>query len=550
MTASTDGALAYLVKDVLDDIFIAKDDTLLKIIPFIVVLVYFVKSFFRFAQSFIMGFVGQKVITKLRNILFAKILNLPVRFFSDQSTGVLMSRITNDIYLLQSSIPAIITIIRSVITIVILVGVILYMNWKLALIAIVCYPFFIHPMVLISKKIRKYTTKGQEQMGDLNSTLQEAFSGVRVVKAFVSEDKEIKKFEKINNKLLKYNIKSILAGEVTSPLMEFIGAFGIAAIIYIGGSQVINGSITAGAFFSFLAALTMVYQPVKDIGNSNNLFQAAMAAAKRIFDMLDTNNDILENNGSIICDANNKNITFEKVSFKYSDDAPYVLDNISLSIPYGSKVAFVGHSGAGKSTMTNLIPRFYDVSDGKILIGDTNIKDFEVHSLRKNIGLVSQEPFLFNDTIKNNIAYGQENYTDEDIEKAAKAAYADEFINELPEKYETMTGERGVKLSGGQKQRITIARALLKNPPILILDEATSSLDTESEKVVQKALDNLMVGRTSFIIAHRLSTILTSDKIVVLNEGKVEAVGKHEELLSSSPTYKKLYEMQFRGENS
>lgn len=550
MTASTDGALAYLVKDVLDDIFIAKDDTLLKIIPFIVVLVYFVKSFFRFAQSFIMGFVGQKVITKLRNILFAKILNLPVRFFSDQSTGVLMSRITNDIYLLQSSIPAIITIIRSVITIVILVGVILYMNWKLALIAIVCYPFFIHPMVLISKKIRKYTTKGQEQMGDLNSTLQEAFTGVRVVKAFVSEDKEIKKFEKINNKLLKYNIKSILAGEVTSPLMEFIGAFGIAAIIYIGGSQVISGSITAGAFFSFLAALTMVYQPVKDIGNSNNLFQAAMAAAKRIFDMLDTNNDILENNGSIICDANNKNITFEKVSFKYSDDAPYVLDNISLSIPYGSKVAFVGHSGAGKSTMTNLIPRFYDVSDGKILIGDTNIKDFEVHSLRKNIGLVSQEPFLFNDTIKNNIAYGQENYTDEDIEKAAKAAYADEFINELPEKYETMTGERGVKLSGGQKQRITIARALLKNPPILILDEATSSLDTESEKVVQKALDNLMVGRTSFIIAHRLSTILTSDKIVVLNEGKVEAVGKHEELLSSSPTYKKLYEMQFRGENS
>ncbi len=550
MTASTDGALAYLVKDVLDDIFIAKNDTLLKIIPFIVVFVYFVKSFFRFAQSFIMGFVGQKVITKLRNILFAKILNLPVRFFSDQSTGVLMSRITNDIYLLQASIPAIITIIRSVITIVILVGVILYMNWKLALIAIVCYPFFIHPMVLISKKIRKYTTKGQEQMGDLNSTLQEAFSGVRVVKAFVSEDKEIKKFEKINNKLLKYNIKSILAGEVTSPLMEFIGAFGIAAIIYIGGSQVISGSITAGAFFSFLAALTMVYQPVKDIGNSNNLFQAAMAAAKRIFDMLDTNNDILENNGSIICDANNKNITFEKVSFKYSDDAPYVLDNISLSIPYGSKVAFVGHSGAGKSTMTNLIPRFYDVSDGKILIGDTNIKDFEVHSLRKNIGLVSQEPFLFNDTIKNNIAYGQENYTDEDIEKAAKAAYADEFINELPEKYETMTGERGVKLSGGQKQRITIARALLKNPPILILDEATSSLDTESEKVVQKALDNLMVGRTSFIIAHRLSTILTSDKIVVLNEGKVEAVGKHEELLSSSPTYKKLYEMQFRGENS
>lgn len=518
--------------------------------PIAILVVYFVKSFFRFTQSYLMGYVGQNVIAKVRGILFEKILHLPVSFFSDQSTGVLMSRITNDIYLLQSSIPAVITIIRSIITISILIGVVIYMNWKLALIAIVCYPFFIHPLVLISKKIRKYTTKGQENVADLNSTLQEAFTGVRVVKAFVNEEYEVKKFDKVNKNVLKYSIKSILAGEVTSPLMEFIGAFGIAAIVYIGGSQVISGSITPGAFFSFLAALTMVYQPVKDIGNSNNALQAALAAAKRIFDMLDTHNEVLENNGSIICDANNKDIEFKNISFKYNSDSPNVINNLSIMIKSGSKVAFVGHSGAGKSTIANLIPRFYDVIDGQISIGGVNIKEFEVHSLRKNIGVVSQEPFLFNDTIKNNIAYGKKDFTEEDVVKAAKAAYVDEFVNTLPEKYDTMTGERGVKLSGGQKQRITIARALLKNPPILILDEATSSLDTESEKIVQKALDNLMVGRTSFIIAHRLSTIFSADIIVVLNEGKIEAFGKHEELLETSPTYKKLYEMQFGGKNS
>ena len=547
LTATTDGALAYIVKPVLDNIFIEKNSSLLVFLPAMVVVIYFVKGFFRFTQNYIMRYVGQRVIESLRNVLFTKMVFLPIKFFSDQPTGVLMSRITNDINLVQSSIPSMINMFRAVITVITLIGVVFYMNWKLALLAIVCYPLFIHPLFVISKKIRNYSRKGQEQMGGLNSTLQEAFSGIRVVKAFVNEDKEINKFKKANSAAINFEIKTIFAGEITSPLMEFIGSFGIAAIVYVGGKQVIGESITPGEFFSFLAALTMVYQPVKDIGNANNAIQSAIAAAQRIFSMLDEKNNILDNNGSISCQADNQDIEFKNVSFRYTDDDPYVLNNISLKVKSGSTVAFVGQSGAGKSTMANLIPRFYDVSSGEILIGGVNIKDYQVHSLRRNIGVVSQEPFLFDDTVRNNIAYAKETFTEEEITAAAKAAYADEFINGLPDGYDTMTGERGVRLSGGQKQRLTIARALLKNPPILILDEATSSLDTESERVVQKALDNLMIGRTSFVIAHRLSTILGADMIVVLNDGKIEAMGRHDELLSSSPTYKKLYEMQFGG---
>ena len=545
LTAGTDGALAYIVKPVMDNIFIEKNSSLLVVLPVLVIVIYFSKGFFRFAQNYIMSYVGQRVIEALRNDVFSKMVFLPIKFFSGQSTGVLMSRITNDINLVQSSIPTIINMFRAIITVISLIGVVFYMNWKLALLAIVCYPLFIHPLFVISKKIRNYSLKGQETMGGLNATLQEAFSGIRVVKAFVNEDKEIGKFKKVNAKAIGFAIKTILAGEITSPLMEFIGSFGIAAIVYVGGSQVINGSITPGAFFSFLAALTMVYQPVKDIGNANNVLQAAIAASQRVFSMLEEKNDILDADGPLSCDAKGKDIEFKNVYFRYTDNDPYVLNNVNFKIKSGSTVAFVGQSGAGKSTLANLIPRFYDITSGEILIGGINIKDYKVHSLRKNIGVVSQEPFLFNDTIRNNIAYANEAATEEEIEAAAKAAYADEFIKNLPDGNETMTGERGVRLSGGQKQRLTIARALIENPPILILDEATSSLDSESERIVQKALDNLMVGRTSFVIAHRLSTVLGADAIVVLNDGKIEAMGRHDEIIKTSPTYKKLYEMQF-----
>lgn len=422
------------------------------------------------------------------------------------------------------------------------------MNWQLALVAIILYPIFIYPLSVISKKLRKYSTRGQESMGILTSVLQESFSGVRVVKAFVAEDKEMERFEKANAQTIKYANKSVLAGNLASPLTEALGSVGIAAVLFIGGYQVINGTVTTGEFFAFLAALIQIYEPVKLFASSNNALQAAVAASDRVFAMFKESDEVIENKGTKQCDAENKDIEFKQVSFIYKDDI-YALKDVSFKVKAGSTIAFVGPSGAGKTTMAHLIPRFYDVTKGQILIDNVDIRDYDLFSLRHNISIVSQDAFLFNDTIGSNISYSKENAAEEEIKAAAKAAYADEFIESFPEKYDTLCGERGVKLSGGQKQRITIARALLKNPAILILDEATSALDTESERVVQKALDNLMKGRTSFVVAHRLSTILNADMIVVFNKGGVEAIGRHEEIIKTSPTYKKLYEMQFKTED-
>lgn len=547
ITASTNGALAVAVKYVFDNMFKPNDYTYLYILPITVVLIYVAKSSFLFMQGFLMSFIGNKVIEKLRNETFEKMIRLPVKYYSDQSTGALMSRITNDINLVQSSIPTIISMFRAVLTMIGLIGVIIYMNYKLALIAIVLYPIFIFPLSIISKKLRKYSHLGQERMGDLTSVLQESFSGIRVVKAFVAEDKEVERFEKANAQTIKYANKSVLAGNLASPLTEALGSFGIGAVLLMGGYQVISGTSTTGTFIAFLAALVQIYEPVKLFANSNNALQASIAATDRVFSMFDEEDEIIENKGSIPCNAEGKDIEFKNVSFKYKDNI-YALKNISFNVKAGSTVAFVGPSGAGKTTLAHLITRFYDVTEGAILIGGINIKDYDLYSLRHNIATVSQDAFLFNDTIRNNISYSKENATDEEIKNAARAAYADEFIENFPEKYDALCGERGVKLSGGQKQRITIARALLKNPPILILDEATSALDTESERVVQKALDNLMKGRTSFVVAHRLSTILNADIIVVFNNGGIEAIGRHEEILVSSPTYKNLYEMQFKVE--
>lgn len=548
ITASTNAALAYLVKEVFDKMLVDKNMFFLYIIPFVVVIIYIAKSGFLFLQNFLMGYIGNKVIEKLRNETYDKMMHLSLRFYADQSTGALMSRVTNDINLVQSSIPMIINMFRAIVTMIGLVVTIFVMNWRLALIAIFVYPLFIIPLSVISRKLRKYSHRCQETMGEMTSVLQETISGVRVVKAFVAEDKEVERFSKTNAYTIKYANKSILAGSLASPLTEAIGSFGIAAILFIGGYEILNGTSTTGSFFGFLAALIQIYEPVKLFANSNNTLQAAIAASQRVFAMLGEKNEILEHNGTKECHAEGKDIDFVNVSFKYDDK--YALNDVSFKLKAGTMTAFVGPSGAGKSTMANLIPRFYDVSSGQILIGGEDIKTFDVYSLRHNIGIVSQEAFLFNDTIKNNIAYGTENVTMEDIEKAAKSAYADEFINMQTDKYDTVCGERGVKLSGGQKQRITIARALLKNPALLILDEATSALDTESERVVQKALENLMQGRTSVVIAHRLSTILKADKIVVFNNGRVEAEGRHEEILKTSPTYKKLFEMQFNVENN
>ncbi len=517
--------------------------------PILIVVVYLAKGIFRFVQVYFMRYVGQKVVEMIRNELFEKIVNLPLSFFNVTSTGVLMSRITNDVNLVQQSIQTVISLIREILTVVGLIVVILYMDWKLALVTILCYPLLIHPLLTISRRLRRLSRKDQEMMGGLSSILQEAFSGIRIVKAFTSEKKEIDKFNKTNATAVQYVIKSIKTAEISSPLMEFISSLGFAAIIYFGGMQVINGTSTPGTFFSFLTAALLVYRPIKSIGNSNNAIQQAIAAAERIFSILDLENNIVAKNGTVICDAKKKDIEFKNVSFKYEGTEKLVLNNINLKIKAGQQIAFVGSSGAGKTTIANLMPRFFDITSGSITIDGVDIREFDIKSLRSEISIVSQEPFLFNDTIANNIAYGKnEDVPMEDMLEASKAAFADEFINQIPTGYDTEIGERGIILSGGQKQRLTIARALLKNSPILILDEATSSLDTESERIVQKALDNLMKGRTSLIIAHRLSTILDADMIVVLNENKIEATGKHDELLTISPTYSRLYKMQFNME--
>lgn len=544
LVAGSNGVSAYLIKPALDGIFINKDREKLLIMPILIVLVYLIKGIFRFGQNYLMRKTGQKVIEAIRNDLFDKIISLPMRFFSQNSTGVLMSRVTNDVNAMQSSIPSVVTGVRECFSIIGLAFVVLYQDIYLGSFALFVLPLIVLPILKIGKKIKKYSKKGQGEMGNIASVLQESFSGIQVVKAFAMEAKESMKFKQKNAKFVSYEIRRMIYNEASSPLMELIGALGIALVVYYGGLKVITGESTPGTFFSFIGAIVMMYDPFKRINNSNNIIQAAIGASERIFEIMDAENEILQNNGNIICDARGKDLNFENLCFSYGDED--ILKNINLTISSGTKVALVGPSGAGKSTFIKLIPRFYDVTVGAIKIGDTDLREFDVHSLRRNIGIVSQETFLFNETIKYNIGYGLENVTEDDVVNAAKTAFAHDFIVQLPEGYDTVIGERGVRLSGGQKQRIAIARAILKNPPILILDEATSALDSESEEIVQKALENLMAGRTSIVIAHRLSTVLNSDKIIVLERGTIESVAKHEELLIKSKTYRRLYELQFK----
>jgi subfamily B ATP-binding cassette protein MsbA len=541
LAASTDAALAYIVKPVLDGIFIEKNKTMLKILPFVIIILYFTKGSLRFGLNYTLRYMGQKVVQRFRDDLFVKILSLPISYFNTNSTGTLMSRNTNDVSMLQTSVPTIVSVVRDVLSVVGLVGFVFYLNPKMALITVLVYPIFFHPFIILSRRIRKYSKKIQVELGMLTTVLQETFSGIRVVKAFAQEKKEAEKFAKTNAEVVKIALKATIASEAVSPMMETVSSIGIAGIVAYGGFSVISGSSTTGDFFSFLAAVIMLYEPAKRLGNANSTIQQAMAAAERVFEIFEEKNDIQDKPGALICDARGKDVEFRSLTFRYSPDGKDVLKDINLKIPSGYNAAFVGHSGAGKSTLANLIPRFYEVTEGEILIGGMNIKDYKVHSLRENIAYVSQDPFLFNDTVAANVAYSSETQDFESVMEACKAAYAHDFIMQLPNGYDTVIGERGVLLSGGQKQRLTIARALFKNSPLLILDEATSSLDTESEREVQKALENLLKGRTSFVIAHRLSTVINSDMIVVLDNGAISQLGKHDELLENSEIYRKLY---------
>lgn len=544
MVSGATSASAFLVKPVLDDIFFKKDLFMLKLLPFAIIGLFLIKGIFDYGQSYLMSYVGQRIIADLREKIYNHLQSLSLSFFTRNSTGVLMSRIINDVNLVQGAVSEAVTgLIKDFFTILGLIGVVFYRDWRLALVAMVVFPLAIYPLIKFGRKLRSYSYRSQTTMGDISSILMETISGHRIVKAFNMEDYERQRFAKENRKLFNLLMKTVRVRALSHPLMEFLGGLGIAFIVFYGGYNVIKGAATPGTFFSFLAALLMLYEPVKRLSGVNNTVQQGLAAASRIFEVLDTVPEISNKPGAKILKGITQGIEFENVSFRYEEE--WVLKNINLKIKAGEVVAFVGASGGGKTTLLNLLPRFYDVSSGRILIDGIDIRDYTVESLRSMIGIVTQQTILFNDSVKNNIAYGKIGEPIEEIIKAAQAANAHGFIQNLPQGYDTIIGEQGVKLSGGERQRLSIARALLKNAPILILDEATSSLDSESEVEVQKALEYLMQGRTTLVIAHRLSTIRRADRIVVISNGMISEIGTHEELLEKNGEYKRLYLIQF-----
>ncbi len=548
VVAIGEGATAYLVKPAMDEIFINKDRTALLYIPILFITVYLLKGAGRFFQQYLMQYCGFMVLEKLRTELYHKIIRLPLRFFENNQVGMLMSRIIQDVTMIRTSLPSVIMIIRQVLAMIALIFVVFYRDWFLAIWAVLVLPLAYFPLIFFGRKLRKLSRKNQAKIGDISVFLQEVFSGVRVVKAFANEDKETKRFDQENDRLVKNVINQTLYSELSSPVMELVGALGMGLVIWYGGSLVIAGEATPGTFFSFMAGVILLYEPVKKINTSNQDIQRALAGAERVFEILDSEEIAIEQDGHVKFTPPFQKLEFNNVTFAYAENDPPALENVSLTIEAGQRVAIVGPSGSGKTTLINLIPLFYRPQHGTICLNGRPLDEYTLASLRMSIGMVSQDAFLFNTSIKDNIAYARENVAEEVVIQAAKAAYAHDFILGLPEGYETIVGERGVKLSGGQKQRLTIARALLKDSPLLILDEATSALDTESERIVQQALDNLMKGRTSIVIAHRLSTILNADKIVVMRKGKIVAEGSHAELIESCPLYAKLYRMQYQGE--
>lgn len=539
------GAAAYIIQPILDEVFKNKDEQMLALLPLGVITIYFVRGIARYFASLLMQVIGQFAVRDIRDELFTKLQRLSVKFYSQKHTGQLMSRITNDVQLIQDAVSIVVyDLLRESLTVIVLLALVFYWDWKLAMVAILVIPFSGLLIGKLGRALRIISKETQERMAELSSMLLETFTGIRVVQAFGMEEYEIERFKKRNADYFDTIRRSIKINELSSPLLEFIGALGIAAIIWYGGERVISGAITMGAFFSFLTALLMMFSPITKLARANNKIQQAMAAAQRIFDLMDSEVSIKDKENAVDIMPLKQTIEFRKVGFSYDGGKP-VLKDINLFVEKGKIIAFAGTSGAGKTSLVNLIPRFYDVTEGAILFDGVDLRDVTIKSLRNQIGIVTQEIFLFADTIRNNIAYGDSNANMKEIEQAAKAAYAHEFISELPKGYDTRIGERGIRLSGGQRQRLSIARAIMKDPAVLILDEATSALDTESENMVKKAIENLMARRTTFVIAHRLSTILNADMIVVLHKGNILETGTHEQLLEHNGYYRRLFEMQF-----
>jgi ATP-binding cassette, subfamily B, bacterial MsbA len=544
--AAFTGAQAYLVKDLLDKIFMEKDLFFLKLLPLLVVLIFFLKGLVYYLYTILLEQVGQAVIRDFRVAIFNHIHRQALSFFNTMPTGTLMSRVISDVALLQQAVSnALVGVVRDFFQVVILLGVVFYMNWRLAMISFIILPVAAYPIVRFGRLFRRLSTKTQEEVAHVANILHETISGSRIVKAFCREEYEGNRFRAQVGNLLALTMKDARYRCLQHPLMEFIGGIAIAAIIWFGGKEVIAGTTTPGTFFAFLTALIAAYEPVKGVSRINSTIQQGLAAATRVFAILDVKPEIEDRPGAIPLPPFRQSIEFHQVSYRYNDEN-LVLSDINLTVPAGEALAIVGPSGGGKTTLTNLIPRFLDLKEGAIRIDGIDIREVTIASLRQQIAIVSQQTILFNDTVRNNIAYGDQEATEEQIFAAARAAHAFDFIQTLPQGFDTVIGEGGARLSGGEKQRISIARALLKNAPILILDEATSSLDTESEREVQKALENLMKDRTTLVIAHRLSTIKNADRILVIKDGLIVEEGTHDSLIARQGEYELLYNMQYR----
>ena len=538
--------LPWIFRDMIDKVLTAKDAYMLNMISASIVVIFFLRGIFLYGQNYLMSWVGQRVIIDIRAEVFRKLQRLSMSFYDRNKTGTIMSYVTNDVSALQGAMVD--NTVELVTESIILIGSVcamIYLDWKLTLFTILTFPVVLFFMNFFGKKIRRSGGQIQEAAADITSVLQESVSSARVVKSFVREQYEIERFERENEANLKANLKNAKYMATLTPTIEFVAALGVTMILWYGGNNVIDGETTAGSLVAFLAYAVNISNPIKRITRTTGTIQRALAAAQRVFDVLDLPEEVQDLPDAKELPAVTGSVRFEHVSFSYNE-GDEILHDLFFEAKPGQAVGLVGPSGAGKSTIASLLPRFYDCDGGTIRIDGKDIKHVTLDSLRNQVGIVPQETILFNGTVYDNILYGRLDATKEEIEAAAKAANAHDFIMELPEGYNTNLGDRGVNISGGQRQRIAIARAILKDPRILVLDEATSALDTESERVVQEALNRLMVGRTSIIIAHRLSTIKNADRILVLDKGKLVEDGTHDELMEKNGLYAHLYQIQYR----
>ncbi|MBM4245105.1 MAG: ATP-binding cassette domain-containing protein [Deltaproteobacteria bacterium] len=567
--SGSNGVMPFLVRSVFDDIFASKNVAMLYLVPLIILTTFTIRGVANYGNQYFTEWTAQKVITDLRDAMNQRVQYLPLSYFNRTPTGTIVSRVTNDVAQLRNSlVEASVALLRDSASLVTLICVAFYMDWVLAIIGFVVFPVSVLPVLRLSQRLRRYSKRGQATLGNLSALLQETIQGNRIVKAFGMERYELERFDAENRRLFGLYMKASRAKALIQPLMELLAAFGIAGVVLYGGYSVIEGGRTQGDFLAFLTALVLVYDPFKGLAKISGAIQQGMGSAERVFELIDEATDVVERFGARPLANFEHEIRFERVSFRYparsaasiADGAKaaggtslpadgtreneLALSEVELVLRRGEAVALVGGSGGGKSTLADLIPRFYDPTAGRITIDGTDLRDVTIASLRAQIGIVTQSTFLFNDTIRANLAYGSSAPSHGAVEEAARAANAHDFISALPQGYDTVVGELGVMLSGGQRQRIAIARALLKNAPILILDEATSALDSESERLVQDAIERLMVGRTTLVIAHRLATVRRVDRIVVLSDGRVAEEGTHDQLIARGQIYRRLHDQQ------